>query len=550
MRTSTKLYKCTDRGACLRNTTAIPMTVYCDENHTNVMCSRCYHRRVDCDRAVKAGGRTCAPPAYFDRGEKWMYFAKIARHCERCPAGSAAHFSYVLTAFVALAMVVVIAVLVAAQLRNVGTRIREMASNVEQHNSTGPIARMLLNFLQATALLTAIKFTPPDAVQEVSVYAEYAQGVSTNSFFIRCTLRWNYYKTFAFELLNPILQCLIPALLVIVWTPMKGRLTYAVAAAKLRYDTWAAMSATETSALQFARLRAATRRTRQRVARRERQRERLRREGIWDDASLELGIFEGPAARPLANEPSAVGDATAPDAPSVADTAAASRITLDVDHETATNTSDTAAPVPLDDESMVEDSARAVRRERIFDVRVGFFVNVTGAPLQLRAAPDAAAQVLPLAIHPMQPVRAEERVVASDGSGAYIRVASRSMGSGWLPLESEGAVLLRNVAAAQVVLTREYDAESIAPAGAIVEHRALDGNADASTHRYRALAALCPEAGITRDVIDLVFPAGANEFDIDRFMRRYDLDGDGALSEQEYANADDVLHATWRFRSV
>tara|TARA_B110000208_G_C11737003_1_gene418485 strand:+ start:399 stop:1088 length:690 start_codon:yes stop_codon:yes gene_type:complete len=166
------------RNACLPNKTAVPMTMYCDENHTSVMCSRCYHRREDCDRGVIESSKvgTCAPPAYLQRGPEWMYFATIARHCERCPAGSAANMSYLLTAVVAVGMLIAISLLVLAHLQNTETRLRAMVQGERARaNTTGPIARLLLNWMQATSLLITIKFTPPDAVQTVGVWAEYAQ---------------------------------------------------------------------------------------------------------------------------------------------------------------------------------------------------------------------------------------------------------------------------------------------------------------------------------------------------------------------------------------
>jgi hypothetical protein len=49
------------------------------------------------------------------------------------------------------------------------------------------------------------------------------QGISTKSFFIRCALRWDYYLTFAYELINPIFLIIVPALLVIGIVPIKRR---------------------------------------------------------------------------------------------------------------------------------------------------------------------------------------------------------------------------------------------------------------------------------------------------------------------------------------
>ena len=99
---TTKMYKCAKRDACLVNRTAVPQIVRCHENHTGVMCAKCFSRHVECGRAGSSlpgvvGVKDCKPPGYFQRGSDWMYFATIARHCVRCPAGSAAASAYVIT---------------------------------------------------------------------------------------------------------------------------------------------------------------------------------------------------------------------------------------------------------------------------------------------------------------------------------------------------------------------------------------------------------------------------------------------------------------------
>ena len=98
---TTKMYACAMRDACLIDRSAVPMTVKCHENHTGVMCASCYNRRVDCAREDKEGKLSeaeiavCEAPGYFSRDSEWMFFAPIARHCIRCPAGEDAWASYV-----------------------------------------------------------------------------------------------------------------------------------------------------------------------------------------------------------------------------------------------------------------------------------------------------------------------------------------------------------------------------------------------------------------------------------------------------------------------
>jgi hypothetical protein len=88
-----------------------------------------------------------------------------------------------ITIVVAIGAIFVIAGIIVMQLNDVEHRIKQLAKGQStDHNASGPIARLLLNWLQATALLSTIKLTPPEAVQDVTVYADYAQGISTNCY--------------------------------------------------------------------------------------------------------------------------------------------------------------------------------------------------------------------------------------------------------------------------------------------------------------------------------------------------------------------------------
>ena len=76
---TTAMYKCAMRDACLVDTDVIPAVVRCHENHTGIMCARCYSRRSDCDRSGDGAPRgDCVEPGYFDRTAAWMYFALSA----------------------------------------------------------------------------------------------------------------------------------------------------------------------------------------------------------------------------------------------------------------------------------------------------------------------------------------------------------------------------------------------------------------------------------------------------------------------------------------
>ena len=183
---TTQLYKCSARAACLPNASAIPATMYCDENHTGVLCERCFHRSVDCGRVAGSDAK-CVAPRYFERSEKDMYFAKIARRCYRCPAGEMGYWNFGITFVVAVGAVCFTSMLVLLQIRDVESGITG-GGQTSQPNATGSIARMILNWLQATALLSTIKLTPPEAVRDASVFAEFANGFSVSAFPIMCTV--------------------------------------------------------------------------------------------------------------------------------------------------------------------------------------------------------------------------------------------------------------------------------------------------------------------------------------------------------------------------
>ena len=223
---STELYKCPHREACLVASELVPETMYCDENHTGIMCSSCYHRRATCGRGGRGRDDSCVGPDYFERGQEWMFFGVMARHCVRCPAGRQAILPLLITIVVAIGAIFVIALIIVMQLNDVEHRIKQLAKGQStDHNASGPIARLLLNWLQATALLSTIKLTPPEAVQDVTVYADYAQGISTDWYAIACTIRLNVWSTFAWNLSTPIIASLLPAIMVLAQPPIRRTLT-------------------------------------------------------------------------------------------------------------------------------------------------------------------------------------------------------------------------------------------------------------------------------------------------------------------------------------
>ena len=92
-----------------------------------------------------------------------------------------------------------ISLVVIVQLHNVEDMVRKLQANYIEHNAAGPIVRLLLNWMQAASLLSTIKLTPPEIVQDASVITDYAQGISTEWYFIACTLRLNVWSRFAYQ---------------------------------------------------------------------------------------------------------------------------------------------------------------------------------------------------------------------------------------------------------------------------------------------------------------------------------------------------------------
>ena len=146
---------------------------------------------------------------------------------------------------------------------------------------------------------------------------------------------------------------------------------------------------------------------------------------------------------------------------------------------------------------------------------------------------------------------------AADGEIVhFLRIAGK-WGEGWVPMTIDGLSVVARVPASRVVTTFEYEAGSVAPADQCMvprpaqsrrRRRGVDRFSEV-VHRFRSLEALCPEEGITRDVIEHVFPAKTSALHLDEFMATFDKDGDGRLSWEEYrGEADDVVASTWRYR--
>ena len=217
----TQFVKCLHRDACLV-TLDVPPSIYCHENHTGMMCSRCYNRRTDCGRGdgqFRAGD--CPVPAAHDRSDDWMYFGMVARHCVRCPSGPAVFTPYMVTTIICAGAVLALALIIITQLEDVENRVMVEGEGMVDHNGVMPIVRMLLNWLQATALLSVMKLRPPEAWQEIAVIADYSQGISTDWYIIECAVRLTDWAVLVWSLFMPFAAWILPAFVVIFSPPIR-----------------------------------------------------------------------------------------------------------------------------------------------------------------------------------------------------------------------------------------------------------------------------------------------------------------------------------------
>jgi hypothetical protein len=158
---TTKMYKCMQRDACLLDERVTPMQVRCHENHTGVLCARCYHRRHDCGRTNADGSpgyQDCAQPGWLEgRGLDidWMYFATLARHCTRCPSGSQAYISYGITIAIGVVAALAIMGLIAHRLFNVWKRLHG-----QKRSRASGVARVFFNWMQMMSMLQ-VRSVPP-----------------------------------------------------------------------------------------------------------------------------------------------------------------------------------------------------------------------------------------------------------------------------------------------------------------------------------------------------------------------------------------------------
>ena len=139
----------------------------------------------------------CVRPMYFERGDEYMYFAKIARHCFRCPAGSDAMYAYLVTLALVIATCFVLIFVVVNRLYGAFERLLG-----KRRSDASGIVRVFFNWIQMVSMLQAIKLQPPEDVTNAMETAE-AANVSLEWFPVQCTLRLDYLARVRIYMLIP-----------------------------------------------------------------------------------------------------------------------------------------------------------------------------------------------------------------------------------------------------------------------------------------------------------------------------------------------------------
>ena len=546
--TSTTMYACAMRDACLVNKTKVPMTVACHENHTGVMCARCFSRRVDCGR--QGSGETeadCPAPGFFDREPEWMYFAPIARHCMRCPAGDDAIVSYIVTIALLITFCAALVLVVVNRLASAWKRVKG-----KTRSDASGIARVFFNWIQMVSMLQSIKLQPPEEVTNAMETAE-VMNVSVEWFPVQCTLRLTFFHRVLIYALMPIFAVLIPLIYVHIvskCTPffrdqlarkrrtqrtgkkIKGcvKCFYSVVGLLAGDDlVKKAASRSEKEALQ----------TRGRIGN---DKEALHHEidtlldELWE-AEEKIEELEAAAQALRSNS----------DTPTI-ESAMEGGAPPSFGALPSEGSEETAAPSAFDDAPSGAGS---------LELRIGpaFYEVISSRPISLRERAALDAPKVPWLVSPgdiLRSARVVEPPLAGTDEGAATRAPTfieltGAWGSGWI-FDSlpDGTQLLREI---------ECDAMADASAEEVEPHYR-----DELRHCFDSICAMTPQlAGvdamiapdaIARASIEHVLPSAMTPAEHDAFFASYDADGDGTIDFSEFVAMYPALRKEWRFESV
>ena len=553
-----RMYLCTQRNACLLDTSVVPMTVRCHENHTGPLCSRCYARRVDCGRGTTGDQPSgCASPGYFDRGEEWMYFASIARHCVRCPSGSDAVSVYVYTAAIAATFAFTLVAIVVHRLMSAWQRLMG-----KRRSDASGIARVFFNWAQMVSMLQSVKLQPPEEVTNAMETAEVL-NVSVEWWPVQCTLRLTFLTRVLIYMAMPVFAVLVPLAYVYVLNKCDPVIRMALARHRSVLRTgkklkgWAKLAFAVVSALSGEDMvKKATKTRAMRVANRFADEVEDLHDEIdilldeIESAELELAVLK----RVRTAEAVAIrtGGGVA------AKTARGDSVRSGTREPSITPP---RPPSPARSEGGSETEAQPLAD--LADPQLGdhvltlggevFFKVTSTMPIALRAVPSRDGAKLGAVVRHNDVLRSELMKVTS--SCRFIKLAG-PWGEGWLfDRLADGTVLLSEVDAGTVINVKDpveaYHREEIVhlfrTLGAISDAQSTVGAAAASDGEP---SISLDTVSIAKEAIEYLLPSKMTEAETGAFFAGYDDDGDGTIDFGEFVAMYPVLRETWRFERV
>ena len=139
-----------------------------------------------------------------------MFFAPIARHCVRCPAGGDAASAYAVTIALAATFACALVFVVVQRLSSAWKRVKG-----KRRSDASGIARVFFNWIQMVSMLQAIKLQPPEEVTNAMETAEVV-NVSVEWFPVQCTLRLDFFSRVVIYSAMPIFATAIPLIYVYI----------------------------------------------------------------------------------------------------------------------------------------------------------------------------------------------------------------------------------------------------------------------------------------------------------------------------------------------
>ena len=348
--------------------------------------------------------------------------------------------------------------------------------------------------------------TPPEAVRDATVFAEYAQGLSVEWAPVMCTLRWDTYGIYYWELVSPFLACFLPVLYIWASGPLRRFISDKIA--QIKY--WARFTPEErAAALAFRK----HERAEAKKAKRAHVIAMAIKYGIPPPVFDAAGnVVVAVPEQEEAAEGSEAAAAAAVEGGAITDTEDGEEEEAEAEegqvaNEMAGGNQTTPRRVVRNVVTWLEDEverqpqpevlAGALTRTghgaRRFDVRYGFFESISEHALYVLEEPQGRNQIPLFGIRPGEVVRAEE---VHDANIRIIGV----WGSGWLPLHGVDArPQLVELAASEVLLTADFAARDLPPT--TYSREAVPGldnvdHVDDAGHRFRTIEALCPQRGI------------------------------------------------------